>query len=106
MKHHLDLWEMKHHHIPKHWNRVLLLQQAAIFPRVENEKQMQKSFHDWDGEERILLPKKRTQCFIRSKVLIKPRDVCLYMHPKSKIFVMLDVSNIITQNEKKITTEL
>lgn len=30
----------------------------------------------------------------------------IYMHPKSKIFVMLDVSNIITQNEKKITTEL
>lgn len=46
------------------------------------------------------------QVNLRSKVLIKPRDVCLYTYPKNKIFVMLGISNIITQNEKKITTEL
>lgn len=38
---------------------------------------------------------------LRSKVLIKLRDICLYMYPKIKIFVMLDISNIITQKEKK-----
>lgn len=98
LKQHLDLWEMKHYGI-----QFYCYSKQQYFQGWKMKNKCKKVFMTGMGKKDFYYPRKEhsKQVNLRSKVLIKPRDVCLHTYPKNKIFVVLGISNIITQNCKK-----